>query len=155
MAVLANKLVGVSQNISKQSIILATFVEKYSLKLKGVVFQRCSLKDFYIFPDDSDTLILYFLFNRESPIPLQQLRASCNDYSLDEAIASASAPEIETPIDIPHYIVPDGKFKYAIVAKKGRLKMLKDNTGLLLRVFNPFAPSHLKQNLQKVFTANE
>ena len=23
------------------------------------------------------------------------------------------------------------------------------------RVFNPFAPSHLKQNLQKVFTANE
>ena len=24
-----------------------------------------------------------------------------------------------------------------------------------VRVFNPFAPSHLKQNLQKVFTANE
>ena len=95
------------------------------------------------------------MFNRESPIPLQQLRESCNDCPLDKPTASASAPEIKTAIDIPHYIVPGRKSEYAIVVKKDRLKILKDNTGFFLRVFNPFAPSHLKQNLQKVFTGNE
>ena len=95
------------------------------------------------------------MFNRENSIPLQQLRESCNDCSLDKATASASVPEIETAIDVPHYIAPDGKSEYAIVVKKGQLKMLKDYTGLLLREFNPFAPSHLKRNLQKVFAGYE
>ena len=74
------------------------------------------------------TPLYFFFFNRESPIPLEQLqqRENCNNCSPDGP--SASPPETE--IVIEHYLAPDGKSEYSYVVKKGRLLKPKDNTGL-------------------------